>query len=136
MIQFYLLSVILNIVAGYSLVSYQAGPKGTKFDGIREFLQDKTVRLVVGVLTVAVGFFKLLSVMRGDIPIIGDFVPSAAGMVSGLALLLEFYKANSTVNSDALEKFNAFLESNRRIVGLSAMASGLMHFLFANFLFL
>lgn len=136
MIQFYLLSVILNIVAGYSLVSYHAGAKGTKFDGIREFLRDATVRLVVGVLTVSVGFFKLLSVMRGDIPIIGDFVPSAAGLASGFSLLLEFYKANSTASIGPLEKFVAFLESNRRIVGLSAMASGLMHFLFANFLFL
>ena len=39
MVQFYLLSVLMNIVSGYALVSTDAEPRGTKMDGIREFLR-------------------------------------------------------------------------------------------------
>jgi hypothetical protein len=136
MVQFYLLSVIMNIVAGYALLSFQTEPKGTKFDGIREFLKDSTIRLVIGILCATVGFFKLLTVMRGDIPVLGDFFPSLAGMAAGLTMLLEFYHANSTVATTTIEKLDAIFISNRRLVGIVAITSGLVHFLFANVLFL
>jgi len=136
MVQFYLLSVLMNIVAGYSLVSYETQPNGTKFDGIREFLKDGTIRLVLGILCSTVGFFKLLTVMRGDIPVVGDLVPSLAGMASGFTLLLEFYKSNSKVTTDALEKLDSIFVSNKRIVGITSIVSGFVHFLFANVLFL
>jgi hypothetical protein len=136
MVQFYLLSVIMNIVAGYALLSFEAGPKGTKFDGIRDYLKDSTVRLVIGILCSTVGFFKLLTVMRGDIPVIGDFFPSLAGMAAGFTMLLEFYRSNSNVTTTTIEKLDAIFISNRRIVGIVAIASGLVHFLFANVLFL
>ncbi len=136
MVQFYLLSVIMNIVAGYALISFETGPKGTKFDAIREYLKDTTIRLVMGILCTTVGFFKLLTVMRGDIPVIGDFFPSLAGMAAGFTMLLEFYRSNSNVTTTTIEKLDAIFISNRRIVGIVAIASGLVHFLFANVLFL
>jgi len=136
MVQFYLLSVLMNIVAGYALVSHDTEPKGTKFDGIREFLKDGTIRLVLGILCSTVGFFKLLTVMRGDIPVVGDLVPSLGGMVAGMTLLLEFYKSNSNVTTTSLEKLDAIFVANKRIVGITTMVSGFVHFLFANVLFL
>lgn len=136
MVQFYLLSVLLNVVAGFSLMSSDAEPKGSKLDGIRAFFKDGTVRLVVGVLCFTVGFFKLLTVMAGDIPVVGDLVPAIAGMAAGFSLLLEFYEANSNVTTDTLEKLNAIFIVRRRIVGIVAMAVGGVHFLFPNVLFL
>jgi len=136
MVQFYLLSILMNIVAGYSLVSHETQPKGTKFDGIREFLKDGTIRLVLGILCSTVGFFKLLTVMRGDIPVVGDLVPSLAGMAAGFTLLLEFYRGNSNVTTDTLEKLDAIFVANKRIVGIVSIVSGFVHFLFANVLFL
>ena len=136
MVQFYLLSVLMNIVAGYALVSHETEPKGTKFDGIREYLKDGTIRLVLGILCSTVGFFKLLTVMRGDIPVVGDLVPSLGGMAAGFTLLLEFYKSNSNVTTTSLEKLDAIFVANKRIVGITAIVSGFVHFLFANVLFL
>lgn len=136
MVQFYLLSVLMNIVAGYSLLAIDTEPKGTKFDGVREFLKDGTIRLVMGILCTTVGFFKLLTVMRGDIPVVGDLVPSLAGVAAGFSLLLEFYKSNSNVTTSALEKMEAIFIGQRRIVGIVAVVSGFVHFLFANILFL
>jgi hypothetical protein len=136
MVQFYLLSVLLNIVAGYSLISFETSSKGTKFDGIREYLKDSTTRLILGILCSTVGFFKLLTVMRGDIPVVGDFIPSVAGMAAGFTLLLEFYRANSNVTTTTLDKLDSIFVANRRIVGIVSVSSGLVHFLFANVLFL
>jgi hypothetical protein len=117
-------------------MAIDAEPKGTKFDGVREFLKDGTIRLVVGILCTTVGFFKLLTVMRGDIPVIGDLVPSLAGIAAGFSLLLEFYRSNSSVTTNALDKVEAILIGQRRIIGIVAVVSGFVHFLFANILFL
>jgi len=136
MIQFYFLSVLFNIVGGYALLIHDAQDKGTKFDGVRSFLKDMTVRLVLGVLSVIVGFFKLLTVMRGDIPIVGDFLPAVAGLATGFSLLLEFYRSNSNVSTETLEKMERILNANRRIVGVVAIVIGFVHFLFASVLFL
>lgn len=136
MIQFYFLSVLLNVLGGYALIVQGGEDKGTKFDGVRAFLRDMTVRLVLGILAVTVGFFKLLTVMRGDIPIVGDFLPALAGLASGFALLLEFYRSNSNVTTDTLERVDRIFNANRRIVGVSSMIIGFVHFLFASVLFL
>ena len=136
MIQFYALSVFLNLLAGFALLSRDAPPRGTASDGIRLFLSDRVVRLVLGVLALGVGFFKLLAVMRGDIPVIGDLVPAAAGMAAGFSLLLEFYRDNSEVSSELVKKLESLLLERRRIVGISAVAAGILHFLFAQVLFL
>ena len=136
MIQFYLLSVLLNITSGYALLVTDIPDKGNKLDGVRNYLKDLTVRLVLGVLSVIVGFFKLLTVMRGDIPIIGDFLPAVAGLVSGFSLLLDFYRGNSNVTTETMEKMERIFMANRRIVGIGAMIVGFTHFLFASVLFL
>lgn len=136
MIQFYFLSVLLNVLGGYALLVQGGEDKGTKFDGVRNFLKDMTVRLVLGILAVTVGFFKLLTVMRGDIPIVGDFLPALAGLAAGFSLLLEFYRSNSNVTTDTLERMDRIFTANRRIVGVSSMIVGFVHFLFASVLFL
>jgi hypothetical protein len=136
MIQFYLLSVLLNIVAGYALYSFESEPRGSLFDGIRVFMKDQTVRLIMGILTFTVGFFKLLTVMRGDVPVVGDLLPSVAGMAVGVTLLLEFYRSTASVTTEAIDKLDRIFISNKRVVGIIAMVSGLVHFLFANVLFL
>ncbi|MBN2874058.1 MAG: hypothetical protein JXM71_03095 [Spirochaetales bacterium] len=136
MVQFYLLSVLMNIAAGYALVSFATEPKGTKVDGVREFMKDGTIRLIVGILGTTVGFFKLLTVMRGDIPVVGDFLPSIAGIVAGFTLLLEFYRANSNVTTSSIDKLDAIFIANRKLIGIVSIVAGFAHFLFPNVLFL
>lgn len=136
MVQFYFLSVILNIVAGYSLLSVDTAAKGGSFDGVRQFLKDPPIRLAIGLLAFFVGFFKMINVMRGDIPVVGDLFPSVAGMACGFSLLLEYYRANATAPGPTIKKLDGILMANRRIVGVGSFASGVVHFLFANVIFL
>lgn len=136
MLQFYFLSIVLNGLTGYALVSAGKERTGGKLDGIRELLTDPVLRLVLGVLCATVGFLKLLTVMRGDIPIVGDLIPSLAGMISGFTLLLEFYRANTSITTELMEKLDKIFIANSRIVGLVTMISALTHFLFPSILFL
>ncbi len=95
MIQFYFLSILLNVVGGYALAIDAAHRSSPAIDGLRAFLRDPTVRLVIGILTIVTGAFKLLAVVRGDIPVVGDFVPAVAGLAVGATLLLELYREPS-----------------------------------------
>ncbi|HOX17453.1 MAG TPA: hypothetical protein PKW82_03280 [Spirochaetales bacterium] len=136
MIQFYALSVFLTILAGYALVSRDAPSRGTATDGIRSFLSDRIVRLILGIMSASVGFFKLVAVMRGDIPVVGDLLPAAAGMVSGFTLLLEFYRDSSEVKGELVARLEELLLARSRIIGVAAIVTGFVHFLFAQVIFL
>jgi hypothetical protein len=57
-------------------------------------------------------------------------------MAVGVTLLLEFYRSTANVSTDAIDKLDRIFIANRRLVGIVAMVSGLVHFLFANVLFL
>jgi len=43
--QFYFLSIVMNLLAGYAIILTNAPDKGTAFDGVRHYLNDVTVDL-------------------------------------------------------------------------------------------
>ncbi len=92
-------------------------------------LNNKTFRLVVGILGVFVGIIKLLSPM--DIPFVGDLIPALAGIVGGFALLVEYYvisSGDSGIN-DTLREI--FIDS-RKYLGIICVAAGVLHFILYN----
>ncbi len=139
MIQFYFLSIVLNIVGGYALCSDIPLPKPGPFDGVRTFLLDRTVRLVLGILMAVTGVFKLLNAIRGDLPIVGDFLPAMAGIAGGVALLVELYN-QPEVNPAGAErtpgKAERLFMKNKSVIGIAAMITGVVHFAFPTVLFL
>lgn len=135
MIQFYFLSILFNAIAGYALAMDQDA-RPSSLDGIRAILSDETFRLVLGVLTLATGFFKLLSAVRGDIPVVGDLFPSVAGLASGFALVFEFYRTRSALASDVSERLELIFVKNRKWIGYGTLIAAVTHFLFPTVLFL
>jgi hypothetical protein len=129
-IQFYLLSVVLNLACGYALISSQAPEKSDALEGIRAFARRSSFRLVAGVLSCATALFKLLTVMDGDIPVIGDFFPALAGFAAGFALLLEYYCLKSDSGGPGIEVLKRIFFPNRRLIGIAAIAAGIAHFVF------
>jgi len=135
MIQFYFLSIVLNFCAGYAL-SFDREARTGALEGIRSIFRDETLRLVLGVLTMSVGVFKLLSVVRGDFPVVGDLVPSAAGLLSGFALLLEYYREKTTLHELFSDRLDRIFVKNRKWLGIGAILAAVAHFLFPTVLFL
>ena len=135
MMQFYFLSIVLNFFAGYALVFDPEARSGT-LEGVRELLRKETVRLVLGLLTASVGLFKLISAVRGDVPVIGDLFPSLAGVLSGFSLVLEYYRARTTLHVEFSDKLHLIFVKNSKWLGIGAMTASFAHFLFPTVLFL
>ena len=123
MIQFYLLSVVMNVAAGLVLIFTKEVPEDAAQASAAglSFLETKNFRLALGVLSAFVGIIKLLSVVQGDVPVLGDLVPAVAG---------------STVPVTMPSFFETLFVSGRKYVGIACVAVGTVHFILPRVLFL
>ena len=140
MLQFYFLSVLMNALAGYILFFGDSSNSSGVLDFRCGFsVKSETYRFVVGILTAFTGLFKLLSSIQGDLPLIGDIVPAAAGILCGLILIFEYYRNRSAPgdspeysadDSGQPKKIDGFLIANKKLIGAAAMIAAILHFLF------
>lgn len=95
-----------------------------------------TLRLVLGILAAITGLFKLLSVVQGDVPVIGDLIPALCGFAAGFVLIFEYYRQTAPAEADSHVLLNLFLDQNKRRIGFLALGSAGLHFLFPQALFI
>lgn len=181
MLQFYFLSILLNIIVGLILVygedfikkesssdSLVAQDKETfdknsdakadsegddeldldsnesdkksssknNFLTLGTFFDDATFRLVVAILSALVGVMKLLSTIQNDVPIIGDLIPSVAGIAGAFALLIEYYSRKSDVGFSLPSFVTTIFVGGRKYLGVLCILAGALHFIFPRVLFL
>jgi uncharacterized membrane-anchored protein len=137
MLQFYFLSILLNAITGLVLLfADKDDPDAVSHIKVPSIAMDETFRLVLGILTGVTGFFKLLTAVRGDIPVIGDLFPALAGLAGGFYLLYEFYKTRSTIEDAVLPPVIQKLVASKRILGVLCLCVAILHFLFPTVLFL
>lgn len=127
MMQFYFLSVITNLLIGFMLVFEKQAEE-------IKYLENKTVRLVIGIVACVTGIVKIFVV--SSVPVFGDFIPFVAGIAGGFTILLEYY----IKKKDVVIKEDSFISkvfiTNKKIVGIVCLAAGGLHFLFPKVLFL
>ena len=133
MIQFYFLSIVLNLLTGFVLFQE---PQDSTESSSWIFLNNNTFRLFLGFGSIIVSLLKILSSFQGDLPIIGDFFPALTGFVGGFTLIFEFYRNKSSVTSEQSEKLAHFIAGKRKLIGGIIMLSGVLHFLFPQALLL
>lgn len=154
MVQFYFLSILFNLVGGASLILVAMPTRSAGLQGLKTFLRDPSVCLVTGILASVIGALKLLTAMRGDIPVVGDFLPAMAGLAVGSTLLLERFRdpdfappaGDAVAPASAapgkaearkgLGKAERFLLDHKMAVGLAGLIAAGVHFLFPMVLFL
>lgn len=137
MLQFYFLSILLNAITGIILLSVDGEDTDISLsERMPSFARDETFRLVIGILTGVTGFFKLLTAIRGDVPVIGDLVPALAGLAGGFTLMYEYYRTRSDVDETALPSVIRSIVSSKRYVAYACLGASCLHFLFPNVLFL
>ncbi|MDR1059440.1 MAG: hypothetical protein LBL43_07805 [Treponema sp.] len=132
MIQLYFLSIFLNAIAGFVLVSGDGDMEirtGLSFN-------NETLRLVLGILSMIVGVLKLLSATEGDIPVLGDLIPALTGFIAGFILIYVYYREHSTLEPEKTAAVTAVLLDHKKIIGFIAMIVGALHFLFPKVLLL
>jgi hypothetical protein len=131
-IQVYFLSILCNALSGFVLFS--GGPETG--DVSKDLFKNTSFRLILGVVTTVVGLLKLLSVVPGNYPVVGDIAPAIGGLAAGAALIHEFYKKHATVTSPSAEKVSAFVDLHQKIIAGISVATAILHFLFPTALFL
>jgi hypothetical protein len=130
MIQLYFLSILLNTVAGFVLLNGDSGEEISLEGELPFSFRNETFRLVLGILAMVVGLFKLLSPAEGNIPVLGDLIPSLAGLGSGFLLLLWYYQGRSGPDGAGSLKTAETVSRNRKWVGFVALGAAALHFLF------
>jgi hypothetical protein len=136
MIQFYFLSILLNGLSGYALTRNTDDDAVVLDTGFRLSLHNETCRFVLGAATIVTGLLKILSSIRGDVPVVGDLIPALAGFLSGFILVFEFYRNRSTLEPEHTEKIEQVLIHNKKWVGYFAMVAAALHFILPSVLFL
>ena len=133
MIQFYFLSIVLNLLAGYTII--QERIESTETDPWYSFNSD-TFRLILGVGSLVIGLLKLFFSYSTNPPIFGDLIPALAGLLCGFMLIFEFYLSRTSIASEQSEKIALLLLGKQKWIGGLAIVSGVLHFLFPQALFL
>lgn len=100
------------------------------------FLGDKTLQLVVGILSALTGLMKFLSPIQYDVPVVGDLIPSLAGLAAGAVLLLDWYQDRSDVAISLPEAVQNIYEGGRKYLGIFCIIAAVLHFIFPRVLFL
>jgi hypothetical protein len=136
MIQFYFLSILLNGLSGYALIKNSYDEDAVPETGFRLSLQNEVCRLVLGAAAIITGLLKILSSLRGDVPVVGDLVPALAGFLAGFVLVFEYYRGRSTLEPEHTEKIEQVLIRNKKWVGYFALTAAVLHFFLASVLFL
>ena len=129
MLQFYFLSVFLNIMAGFILF-FEDDNCPIEFKG--DFtMKGGAVKLIVGILVAFTGLVKLFSPLQGNVPVIGDLIPAVVGLLCGFTLLFEYYRHRSSIDqSEQTKKIEVMILVNRKLIGGAAFITAALHFLF------
>jgi uncharacterized membrane-anchored protein len=121
-------------VAGYILFSSNSKEDQNAMDNhtLEAMLSTNkdTLYLILGILSIITGFFKLLSAVQGDIPVIGDLFPALFGAAVGFILVFEYYRKKTTIKSNTYEILAVCIDHNKKWIGLLAIMSAVLHFLF------
>ena len=153
MLQFYFLSILLNLVTGLILFCEKEPVQDSLFDDdldlsdkasesaasnnpILGVMESKNFKLVLGVLSVLVGLMKLLSVVQNDVPVIGDLFPAVAGLVGGFCILLQFYMETNSIDYVPNGLLQTIFVDNRRTIGICCLVVATIHFIFPKVLFM
>ncbi len=159
MMQFYFLSILLNLITGSILLYSCENPQDVEdnFDessenpdlekkskikkifykifGTTKIAEDSLFHLIIGFLTVFTGLVKLLSPCSSPI-FLGDLLPALAGLVGGASLLLLYFSQKSEVEINLPSFLEKIFISERKIVAIALIVIAIVHFIVPGVLFL
>ena len=131
MFQLYLLTVLTTVLAGLALATGFLSDRFERFSEYTDFMGNSVYRIVLGGVSVLVGIINLFPSYTGDIAILGDLLPSLAGIVTGILLIAEYFSSRRTEEDsktvDIAEKVEKISGPYLTIVGISSVIIGILH---------
>ena len=130
MAQFYLLSVFINIVAGLTLAGDYLGDRIAFLASFKSLRENRVSMIVIGLIGATVGVITFFIRAPGDsVPVVGDLLPSLAGIAQGLALLVEAFRQKVESRGTQGEKLSKAVLTYRVPAGIAGVAIAVLHFL-------
>jgi len=126
--QLYFLLIVFNTLAGIILASEAIREKVPAISKFIELIAIKEIKFIIGIGSLIVGVIKLIAPV-GFI-IIGDLIPAVSSGVMGITLLVDFYKDNTTIKSETINKLDNTFLKNKTKIGLLGLLVALLHFFF------
>lgn len=137
MAQFYLLSVLANIVAGLTLAGDYLGEKLPFLASFKNLRANKAAQTVVAIVAVIIGVIKLIVLSPGEsVPVVGDLLPALTGIILGGILLIEAYRPTVDKQGENIQKISKTVLTYRVPVGIAGVVIAFLHFLFPGALIL
>ncbi len=137
MVQFYFLAVCLNILGGLILSAKYFSEKMPFLDQLKSLIMDKQYgRIIFVLLLVFTGVFKILSVTKVDIPVVGDLLPALSLFLLAALFSVDFLADRSQAEGTLIHRMEDFLVPYSRLIGVAAVVIGVLHFIFPAVLFL
>ena len=140
MIQLYFLSILFNGLTAYILILGDSGDSAGIKNSLRFSPQNPVFRLMLGILSGAIGILKLLSPSVDNIPILGDLVPAIAGIIAAFILIFGYYRESASVSvvedEGKLDRIGDVFLKYKKLAGFALLVSAALHFLFPQALFL
>jgi len=137
--QLWFLSVLLNVLAGLVLIFSVSNPETSTeaadgFASAPAFFENKTFRLVLGILSVLAGVIKL-GITQSHVPFLGDLLPALAGIAAGAALLVEYYSHSTSLSIELPDFLRLICIDEKKYLGIVCIVVAVLHFVFPKILF-
>jgi len=127
MLQFYFLSITANVLSGLALAGDAITRRMPGFAEINARLTGRRGKLIVGLASLLVGFCTLFVPAEPPL-ILGDLLPSAVGLVMGIALLFEVFRDMATLPAEQSERSERVPVGYRTTLGIIGLVTAGVHF--------
>jgi len=118
-------------MAGHALARDFLGSRFERFSKYTSFVGSSRYRAVLAVVSILIGLINLFPTYSGNTAVLGDFLPSLAGIGVGIMLLMELSKsrkgAAKTGSAEAAEETEKISGPFSNIVGVCSIIIGLLH---------
>lgn len=128
MVQVYFLVVLCNLIMGVILTKEFLNSKFENFSLFFQILSSETLQVTIGCTGTIVGILTLFLRFKDNMIILGDFIPALIAIISGITLFIEYIAHEDNSESAMIKFFKKTFLKNRVILGFSAIAISLVHF--------
>ena len=129
MVQVYFLIIVCNILMGVILSKEFFKSKFEKFSPFEQILSSEIFQVTIGCIGTIVGILALFFRFTGNMIVIGDLIPALVGIISGITLFVEYIAHEEGEDSTMILFFKKIFIKNKTILGLTAITSGILHFI-------
>ena len=136
MVQFYLLSILVNLLGGFLLSGDIISKKFASLEVRDKIIKSEAYTLIFAIVAGIAGIFKIISVYEGDIYVIGDLLPAIASFILTAYFICKHISEKKGMLEGTLETIDMFIENYKTLIGICCIIIAILHFLFPRVLFL